>query len=239
MIETITYIISNIGVAWPSIIMGAVVPMVVLLALFFSKKRKSVPFVTVFYGFGTFLLVLVGVAILTLLLSNAFMPSISVSNVEEADQYIYIGGILVLLSFYAGSEIIRMLTFKSCVNTEKNEGVGLTYGSGFILAQNLLILGLASSAKLDYTQSVAFGILMIISGIVYILNSAIGYQLVLTGHQWIGFSAAASYYLLFAVMILFANIYVTYTFVFLVLLFNAVVGYKLLPLPFKKKGREE
>ena len=239
MIETITYILSNVGVAWPSIIMGSVVPMIVLLALFLSKKRKSVPFATVFYGFGTFLLVLVGVAILTLLLSNAFQPSISVSNVEEADQYIYIGGILILLSFYAGSEVIRMLTFKSFVNTEKNEGVGLTYGSGFILAQNLLILGLASSAKLDYTQSVAFGILMVISGVVYILNSAIGYQLVQTSHQWIGFSAAASYYLMFAVMILFANIYVTYIFVFLVLLFNAVVAYKLLPLPFKKKGAEE
>ncbi len=239
MIETITYILSNIGVAWPSILMGALVPTVVLLALFFSKKRKSIPFKTVFYGAGTFLLLLIGVAVLTLLVTNAFMPSISVSNVEEADHYIYIGGVLILAAFYAGSELIRMYTFKSFVNTEKNEGVGLTFGIGFILTQNLLILGLASSAKMDYTQSIAFGILMIISGVIYILNAAIGYQLVLTNHQWIGFAAAASYYLLFAVMFLFSNIYVTYSFVLLILIFNGVVGYKILPLPFKKTEKEK
>jgi hypothetical protein len=238
MIDAIAYILENILVAWPSILLGAAIPVLALVLLLVGKKRKLVPFQTIFYGAGTFLLVLIGVGVLTLLLGNAFMPSISVSNVDAADKYIYIGGGVILLAFFAGSELIRMYTFKSFVSSEKNYGVGITFASGFVLVQNFLILGLIYSAKIDYAQSVAFGILMLISGVVYLLNASVGYQLCLSGQHWIGFAAAISYYLMFAVMLMFSNVFVTYGYLAAVLAFNVVIGYKLLPLPFKKKGAE-
>ncbi len=238
MIDAIAYIFENIMVAWPSILLGAAIPVLALVVLLVGKNRKLVPFQTIFYGAGTFLLVLIGVAVLTLVLGNAFMPSISVSNVDAADKYIYIGGGLILLAFYAGAELIRMYTFRSFVASEKNYGVGITYASGFVLVQNLLILGLIYTAKIDYAQSVAFGILMLISGVVYLLNASIGYQLCLTGQHWIGFATAVSYYLMFAVMLMLSNVFVTYGFLAAVLAFNVIIGYKLLPLPFKKKEAE-
>lgn len=228
--------LKNIAVAWPSVLMGALIPCGVLLLLYFSKKRKEIAFKATLFGFATFLLTLVVDVVLIIVAAQLFLPAIAVSNQSDANVYIYVGGSLALLVFYLVAEAIKYFTFESLKKQERQKYAGLTFGCGFILAQNLLILGLIYTGDIDVNQSLGFGVLMLISGIVYLLVSAIGYQLVLERHKLIGPVLALSYYLMFAVMLLFANVYITYAFVAAVLIFNAIMGYILLPLPFKKKG---
>lgn len=233
--ENLTNIIDNLGYVWPSMLLGAVIPCVVLLALFLSKKRKEVAFVPVMYGFGTFFVVLVAVAVLLLIVSQLFLSSVSISSESDADSYLYIGGAIILLLFWLGSEFLKSISFDTVAKTEKSAYAGLTFGCGFILAQNLLIFGLIYAGEIDMSQSLAFGLLMLISGVIYILISAVGHQLALEKQRYAGAAIAISYFLMFAVMLIFANIYVTYVFIGAVLVFNLVVAYITLPLPFKKK----
>ena len=92
--------------------------------------------------------------------------------------------------------------------------------------------------SLDLSQALAFGILMLLSGIIYILISLIGYQLMADRFRYIGAALALSYYLMFAVMLIISNVYVTYSFIAVVLLFNLIMGYALLPLKFKRRKAE-
>ena len=235
--DVISYIFEHVSAAWPSILMGALIPCAVILALCISKNRGKVPFVTIFYGFATFFIVLLGVGLILVILSQTLLPAIALSSEADGDRYIYIGGIIVLAVFYLASEFLKQGTFMSCSRHEKkNRFVGLTFGSGFILAQNLLVLGLVYTSKLTARQSLVFGLLMLICGVIYLLISSIGYQLILEGHRYVGLSLSASYYLMLAVMLIFSNVVITYSFVARVLIFNLVMGYVLLPLPFKKKG---
>lgn len=231
-------ILSNLSVAWPSILMGAVIPCVVLIALLCTNKRKQTSFVPVLYGFGTFFVTLVAVAVLMLVLSQIFLPSIAISSEADADIYIYVGGAIILLLFFFCSEALKMISYQTVLKGEKKEFAGLTFGSGFILAQNLLILGLIYAGEVDLSQALTFGLLMLISGVIYLLISAIGYQLHAEGQRYAGAAVGISYYLMFAAMLIFSNIYVTYSFVTAVLIFNLVIAYFVLPLPFKKKGED-
>lgn len=226
--------LSSLSVVWPSLIMGAIIPCGVLLALYLMPKRKEIAFNAALYGFATFFIGLVAVAVVLLLVVQLFLPTIAISDVTDADVYIYVGGSLALLLFYLIAETVKYFTFQSTLKQECNKMAGLTFGSGFILGQNLLIFGLVFATEIDLMQAVGFGVLMLISGMIYILLSAIGYQLVKEGHRIVGSVLAISYYLMFAVMLLFANIYITYGFVVAVLLFNLIMGYVLLPSPFKK-----
>lgn len=227
--------LQNIAVAWPSILMGAVIPLAALLVLYCSKARKEIAFQAVLQGFVTFLLALVIDAVLIVVAAQVFLPAIAVSDQANANTYIYVGGSLALLIFYLCTEAIKYFTFGSFVKQEKKRYAGLTFGCGFILAQNLLIIGLIYLGEIDMSQSLGFGVLMLISAVIYLLISSIGYELVLEHHRLVSPVLALSYYLMFAVMLLFANVYITYGFIAAVLVFNLIMAYVLLPLPFKKE----
>lgn len=215
----------NVISAWPSILMGGVLPLATLIGLFFYKKRKETAFKAVWYGMATFFASLAIVAILLLTLTQFFMPVISASQASSANSYIYTFGVIILLLFYGSSEALKQVSFRSILKTEKAEYAGLTFGAGFILAQNLLIIGLIYSGEVDTLQMIAFGILMIICGVIYLLNSNLCYSLTREGNWLTGSATAISYYLILAVMLLFANTYVAYIAVGLVLLFNVAATY--------------
>lgn len=234
-----TTVFTNLNMIWPSLLMGAIIPCCVLFALFFSKSRKQTNFTAALYGFGSFFVSLVAVALLVLIISQLFLPSISISSESDADVYIYVGGGIILLLFYLASEALKLVSFDTVLHSEKTKFAGLTYGAGFILAQNLLIIGLIFAGEVDISQSIAFGLLMLISGIIYILISTVGYQFVIEKQKFAGCAVAISYFLLFAVMLIFSNVYITYGFIAAVLLFVLMVAYVVLPLPFKKKGADQ
>ncbi len=231
--------LKDIGVVLPSILMGALIPAGTLLALNFSPKRKLVAFKAALYGFGTFFVALGAVVIALLLGGQLLLPSVAISTETDANTYIFIGGSIALLLFYLAAEVTKFFMYENIKKQDRNEMAGLCFGSGFILAQNLLIFGLIYTGEIDMKQALSFGVLMMISGLIYLIISAIGYQVSLDGHRFVGPVIALSYYLMFAVMLLFANVTITYSFVAAVLIFNLVVGYILLPLPFKKAKGEE
>ncbi len=230
-----TTFLNNIGYIWPALFMGALIPCGILLTLFFSKKKKQVAFTSALHGFGTFFVVLAAVAILLLIISRMFLTNVVISAESDANTYIYVGGGIVLLLFWLFSELLKGISFDTILKTEKTEFAGLTFSSGFILAQNLLVFGLIYIGEIDMSHALAFGLMMLISGVIYILVSAVGYQLALEKQRYAGGAIALSYFLLFAVMLFFSNVYITYGFVAAVLIFNLVVAYITLPLPFKKK----
>ncbi len=222
---SVTVFLKNLINAWPSILMGGLIPLLTLGVLFFSKKRKATAFKVVLYGMATFFASLAIVAVLLLTLAQFFMPVISASQASNANSYIYTFGIIVLLLFYGSSEALKQFSFRSVIKTEKAEHAGLTFGCGFILAQNLLIVGLIYAGEVDTLQMLVFGILMIISGVIYLLNSNLCYSLTCEGNWQTGSATALSYYLILAVMLLFANAYVAYIAVALVLAFNVAATY--------------
>lgn len=222
---SVTVFLKNLISAWPSILMGALIPAIALGVLFFSKKRKTTAFKAVLYGAATFFASLAIVAVLLLALAQFFMPMITVSQASNANSYIFIFGIIVLLLFYGSSEALKQFSFRSIIKTEKAEYAGLTFGCGFILAQNLLIIGLIYAGEVDTSQMLVFGLLMIICGVIYLLNSNLCYSLTREGNWLTGSATALSYYLILAVMLLFANVYVAYITVALVLLFNLIATY--------------
>ncbi len=230
-----TNLINNLGYVWPAIFLGALIPCAILLALFLSKKRKEVAFSPVMYGFGTFFVVLIAVAVIMLIIGQMFLSSVTISGESDADSYLYIGGAVILLLFWLGSEFLKTISFETAQRAEKSSYAGLTFGCGFMLAQNCLIFGLIYLGEIDISQSLAFGLLMLISGLIYILISTVGHQLFMEKQRFAGSAIAISYFLMFAVMLIFANIYVTYAFIAAVLVFNLIVAYITLPLPFKKK----
>ncbi len=230
-----TNLINNLMYIWPALLMGALVPCAVLLSLFFSKKKKQVSFTSALYGFGTFFVVLAAVAILLLIISQVFLSNVTVSAESDANAYIYVGGGIVLVLFWLLSELLKTISFDNAKKSERSEFAGLTFGSGFILGQNLLIFGLIYIGEIDISQALAFGLLMLISGVIYILISAVSYQFALDKQRYAGAAVALSYFFLFAVMLFFSNVYLTYGVVAAVLIFNLVIAYITLPLPFKKK----
>ena len=225
----------DLSVVWPALVMGAIIPCVALLGLYVSSKRKEVAFRAALYGFGTFFLSLGVVVLLVFLVGKFFLSSIAISGPTDANVYIYVGGSLAMIAFYLAAEASKHFAFEAVKKQDQNYMAGLCVGSGFILAQNLLIFGLVYAGEIDFSQAVSFGVLMLISGVIYLLICVIGYQLALVGHRVVGPAIASTYYLMFVVMLLFANMVVTYSFVAAVLIFNLVIGYVLLPLPFKKE----
>ena len=162
----------NFVTAWPSILMGALIPCAVLLIMLLGKKRAMISFKPVAYGFASFFAGLIFVAVLLLIVAQFFFPSISTSAAADANGYILAGGIVVLVLFYLATEALKYFSFRSALASEKPEGAGLTFGCGFILAQNLLIVGLLYGGEMDMLQMIGFGILMLISGVIYLLISA-------------------------------------------------------------------
>lgn len=233
--ESLTSIFDQIGMILPAILMGAAIPCCVLLLLLFSKKRKETAFKAVLYGFGTFFFVLLFLGIALILFSQSFLTAITISSESDADVYVLTGGVILLLLFYLGSEALKQASYRSVLKSERKSYGGLTFGSGFILAQNLLIFVLIYTGEIDWSQAMVFGLLMLISSVIYLLVSVIGYQLAMEKHYLSGSAVALSYYLMFAVMLLFSNVYVTYGFIAAVLAFNLVIAYFVLPLPFKRK----
>lgn len=223
--NSIVVFLKNLISAWPSILMGAIIPALTLGLLFFSKKRKTTAFKAVVYGAATFFASLAIVAVLILSLAQFFMPVITTSQASSANSYIFTFGIIVLLLFYGSSEALKQFSFRHVIKTEKTEFAGLTFGCGFILAQNLLIVGLIYAGEVDKLQMVVFGILMVICGVIYLLNSNLCYTLTCEGNWATGSATAISYYLILAVMLLFANTYVAYITVGLVLAFNLIATY--------------
>ncbi len=234
--DAILNIFSSIGVAVPAILMGALIPCGVLVTLACRKERKEISFISVLHGFGTFFVALAAVAILVLVLSQTLLASVVISTETDADTYIYIGGAIVLVLYYVFSEALKQISFKAAMNKEKHRGVGFAFGSGFILGQNLLIFGLIYSGDVDASQAFVFGLLMLISGVIYLLLSAVGYQMALERHFYAGSAVTIGYFLMFAVMLIFSNVYVTYSYIALLLIFTLVIGYITLLSPLRKKG---
>ena len=217
--------LKNLISAWPSILMGALIPCLTLGVLFFSKKRKTTAFKAVLYGAASFFASLAIVAVLILTLAQFFMPVISASQASSANSYIFTFGMIVLLLFYGSSEALKQFSFRSIIKSEQKQFAGLTFGCGFILAQNLLIVGLIYAGEVDTLQMLVFGLLMVICGVIYLLNSNLCYSLSCEGNWLTGSATAISYYLILAMMLLFANVYVAYITIALVLAFNLVITF--------------
>jgi hypothetical protein len=227
-------VLSKIGTIWPAILMGAAIPAGILLLLFFSKARKKVSFKATLFGFASFIAALILCAVILLILANAYLPTIMVSNRSDANGYIYAGGIIALVLFYATSEALKQISYKGIIKSERCEFAGLVFGCGFILAQNLLIFGLAYSSKLTLMDAVAYGILMLVTGLIYLFLSEGGYQLVKEGQWKAAVAMAGTYFLIFAVMLISANRIVSYSVMAIILL-------TIVPLTFylKKGGKKK
>ena len=234
--ESLMYLLDHLVLIWPALLIGCFVPVVTLIVLRVSRVHKNIPFNTVFHGIGTFFAVLFAVAVLTFTVSQLFFASVPVSAESDVNPYIYIGGLLILAAFYVSSEFLKLYTFDLCLKSEdKNRFAGLTFGSGFILAQNVLVIGLINMGEFDYSQSAAFGLMVLLSGALYLLNAEIGYQLALSGQRFSGLALSGGYYVLFAAMLIVSNIYVTYILLGILYVLYLMIGYKVLPHPFKKK----
>lgn len=216
----------------PSILMGAAIPVGILLFLFFSKSRNKTAFKGALYGFGSFFGAL-GLIFLVLLIILQF-ATIAVSVESNYNSYIYIGGCLILLAYYLITEVLKYFSFRAILKEEKNEHAGITFGCGFILAQNLLILGLRYIVELKGMETLFFGIMMIISAVIYTLITTVSYAMMREGQPIAAGALSAAYFLIYAIMLIFSNVVVTYVTVAIVLLFVLVVAYATLPLPFKK-----
>lgn len=227
-------LLENLSLIWPSILMGAIIPCGVLIGLLFTKKKKQVAYNAALWGFGGFFIALVLVAVLVLIIAQAYMPTITADQASNANIYIYVGGCIILALFYLITEGMKQFSFRYALKSDNPEFAGLTFGSGFILAQNLLIIGLFLFGEVDLAQSLVFGLFMIISGVIYILLSLIGYQLKKEGNWKAGSAIAIVYYLILAIMLVVANVYVTYITIAAVLIFIIALGYFMLP----KKGKE-
>ena len=88
-----------------------------------------------------------------------------------------------------------------------------------------MIVGLIYAGEVDTSQMLVFGLLMVICGVIYLLNSNLCYSLACEGNWQTGSATAISYYLILAVMLLFANVYVAYITIALVLAFNLVITF--------------
>ena len=221
----------------PGVVMGALIPLAVILVLALTPARKKVYFPMIFFGFATFFasLVLVGIALLLMAQSVFSVASVSPS---DGDRVVMIGGTIVLLAFYLITELLRYFSYKSVLKKEeKYRYGGLLFGAGFVLAQDLLVLGIAATGEFSLAEALGFGVLMLICGLIYLLISEIGYHTAADGHPFAGSAIASVYFILLAVMLIFANMVVTYVFVGLALAFSLLMGYFLLP--FKKQAKEE
>lgn len=235
--DIIKVIFESLPTILPSLLLGAAVPLAVILCLSFSKARKNLSYSAVFYGIATFFASLALVAVLLITVAPLLVGSISISDQGTGNRVVTLGGCLILLVFYLFSELLRFFSYSTALKKEgKNRFVGFLFGSGFILAQNLLVLGLTYTGAFTLGQAIGFGVLMLICGVIYVLASEIAYQVMVDGYKYVGNAIAFAYYLLLASMLIFANVVVTYLVTALVLGFMLVMAYVLLPHPFKKKG---
>ncbi len=232
-------ILNKLLTTLPAIILGAVIPAGLLLALAFGKDKSKTAFKGAFYGFGSFFGALGILVVVFLIIINVFAVSISVSAESNVNTYIYIGGCVVLAVFYLATEVLKLLSFKSIIKSETIEHAGITFGCGFILAQNLLIIGLRFIADLERKETIFFGVLMLISGVIYVLISTVSYLMVREGQLITGSALSLVYFLIYAVMLIFANVLATYITIAVVLIFVLVVAYVTLPLPFKKGAEQK
>lgn len=228
--------LENMPMILPAVLMGAVIPLAVILYLAISPARKKVYFPMIFFGFAAFFAALVLVGVALLILAQSLLASISVSA-SDGDQVVMVGGCIVLLAFYLFTELLRFFSYKTGLKKEeKNRFGGLLFGAGFLLAQDLLIFGIAATGELSLSQALGFGVLMLICGVIYLLISEIGYRTAEEGHPFVGGAIASVYFILLAVMLVFASVVITYIFVGLALAFSLLMGYLLLPQ--KKRGEQ-
>ncbi len=235
--ELLKVLLEHMPMILPSVGIGAAVPLAVILILAFSPVRKKAPYSLIFQGFATFFVSLLLVAVLLLTVAQSLLSTISISTQAAGDRAVMIGGCLVLLIFYLVSELLKFFSYKGALKKEEKRFCGgLLFGCGFILAQNLLVMGLALSEAFTVAQALGFGVLMLICSIIYLLISEIGYQACKDGHPYVGGALASVYFALLAVMLVFASVVITYLFLAFALIFVLIMGYVLLPLPFKKGG---
>lgn len=196
-------IFSGLGVALVSIVMGIAVPVAALLFLFFSKQRSRTSFISVMYGVGTFLFTIVAIVIAILVFGQIFPINLVVDDNSDPLKYVYIGGAVVLGLFYLFSEGLKLASFQSVKKSDRTENAGITFGCGFVLAQNLLIFGLLYyNDKIDLAQGFVFGGLMMVSGLIYLILSIIGYRFFVDGQKLAGSAISFIYYLMFMLVLL-------------------------------------
>ena len=229
-------LIENLPAIVPAMLMGAILPLLGIAVVALTPARKNTYFPLIFFGIAAFFVSLAVVAVALLVLARGLLASISVTA-TEGDRVVMIGGCLVLVFFYIVTEGLRYFSYKSALKKKEKIGFGgLLYGCGFVLAQDLLVLGIASTGEFSLSQALGFGVLMMICGAIYLLLSEISFYTTAEGHPLVGSAIASAYFILLAVMLVFANVVITYVVVGLALAFALLMGYVLLPLPFKKKG---
>jgi len=218
------------------LLIGAAVPIGLLAYCIACKDRKNISFKTLLYGFGSFFAAIGVIFIIFLFVTNVMSVTLSVSAESNVNTYLFVGGAVLLLVFYLVTEALKILSFKMALKSEKNHCAGVLFGSGFILAQNVLVLILCHLSDMSGNASLYFGILMLISSLIYIIISIMGYHMVRDGQLIAGSALALIYYIMYAIMLIVSNVIVTYVMFALVLLFVATVAYFTLPLPFKKEA---
>ncbi len=218
-------------------IVGALVPIGLLIYCFFAKNRQNISFKSFFYGFGSFFAALGFIFIVFLLITNVMSVSISVSDESSVNTYLYIGGAVILLVYYLVTEVLRVISYRMVLKSEANDYAGALFGSGFVFAQNFLVLILCQMAELKGVAALLFGVLMLISSLIYIMISVLAYHMVRDGQMISGSVLAVIYYVMYVVMLTVANVVVTYVMFALVLAFIMLLAYFTLPLPFKKEAK--
>lgn len=231
-------LLEKLPVILPAVLMGALIPLVGILAPTLSSARKKCYFPLIFFGFATFFVALAFVGVSLLVLAQGLLATVSVTP-ADGDRVVMLGGCIVLLVFYLATEALRYFSYKAALKKEEKDRFGgILFGSGFVFAQDLLVLGIAATGEFTLSQAMGFGVLMLICGVIYLLLSEISFHTIADGHPIAGSAIASVYFILLAIMLVFANVFVTYVFVGLALLFALLMGYVILPLPFKKKGGE-
>lgn len=218
-------------------LIGAIVPIGLVAYCFVSEKRKQVSFKSLMYGFGSFFAALGFLFLVFLFLTNVMSVTLSTADDSSLNTYLYAGGCVILLVFYLITEALRIIFYKVALKSESAEYGGALYGSGFVLAQNFLVLILCQLAELKGLAAVLFGVLMLISSVVYIMISILAYHMTREGQKIAGSALAFVYFLMYGIMLIVANVVVTYVMFALVVAFVMLLAYFTLPLPFKKEAK--
>ena len=218
------------------LLMGALVPLAFLIYCFVFKERSKLSVTSLFYGFGSFFGAIGAIFILFLFITNVMAISISVSAESDVNSYLYIGGGVLLLIFYLITEALRFIFYKIALKSDRSSCAGCFFGIGFAFAQNIVFLILCTVSNLDDNAALYFGIMMLISSLIYILISILSYNMICDGQKLTGSALAILYYLMYGIMLIVANVVVTYIMFAVVLAFVLLLAYLMLPLPFKKEA---
>ena len=191
-------------------VFGLLIPAAVVLYFIFSKKRKSIAYDAITYGFGAFLGSIVAVFILMTILTAAFGASLTFD--DEDSGMVIMGAlfcaVIVLLFFVC--ETLKIMTIrKFLAQEEKTKLSGVGFSAGVILAQNVVMfvaLNVMSKDEMSVSFALYSGGIICVTGIMYLVLSLAG-ETILAGGGSMGpvYALASVYYLFWVSAIVFAR----------------------------------